>query len=99
MDLVSSIQEGGGRVYELTPQGVEELDRRQDEVEDIYLRFGGRLDWAEVFDFQGLARRVRRLMGAMGPGVHHGRLRQEDLAEIKGIIDEAMDCIEQILRR
>ena len=51
------------------------------------------------FDLRGLARRVRRLLRAMGPRVRHGRLIREDLAEIEGGMDEAMDRIAQILRR
>jgi DNA-binding PadR family transcriptional regulator len=99
MDLVTSVKEGGRKVFELTAEGGEELDRHQDEIEHVYMRFGGSLDWADVLDFPGLARRVRRIMGALGPRVHHGRLTHDDLAEIKRVMDEAMDRIEHILRR
>ena len=99
MDHVSSSKSGGRNVYRLTPQGREELDRHQDEVEEVYERFGGPPAWAELFDFHGMARRVRRLMRAMAPGVHHGRLNREDLQEVKAVIDQAMDRIEQILKK
>lgn len=86
--LVVGSDDGGRRVYEITPEGVEALTRRQHEVAAIEARTGVRLGGAD--DVDEALERFRSRVRAVAPRL--------DLATVDALLDEAALLIERLAR-
>ena len=95
---VRSREEERRRVYEITEEGLADLEAHGDDVEEAYDRLGdefGSGDWEEL---ASVFRRIPRLFRTVGRAFHRGRLDSDQLAEIRKAIDDAVDRIEQIAK-
>ena len=95
---VRSREEAGKRLYELTPEGLAELDAHRDEVEEAWDRLKGdrsRLDSSEIHD---LMRRVHHLMRSVGRALRGGRLGRSELKRVSEIIDEAVTRVGKVVK-
>jgi len=100
MGHARSTEEGGRKKFEITDEGREELEAHRDEVEEAYERLGRhRAPWEEGdVDFHALFRRLRRVMKRLGRSWRRGRLSGAEMTEIGGVVEDAVDRIEIILK-
>jgi DNA-binding PadR family transcriptional regulator len=89
--------QGNRKVYAITDEGREDLKKHALEVDEAYSRWGTGPEMGEGFDFHDIAMRFRRILHAVGTGIHRGRFGQADLAELKRVLDEALDKIESFV--
>jgi DNA-binding PadR family transcriptional regulator len=89
--------QGNRKVYAITDEGLEDLNQHTLEVDEAYSRWGAGGDWGTSFDFHDIAMRFRRILHAVGAGIHRGRFGQADLVELKKVLDDALDRIEKFV--
>jgi DNA-binding PadR family transcriptional regulator len=87
-DLIAGVDEGGRRVYQLTPAGSEALTRRSYELVEIEARTGVRVGGSG--DVEGALQRFAARVRAAAP-LH-------DLATVEDFLDAAAEEIEQLRR-
>ncbi len=86
------------KAYEITEEGLAELDEHKDDVEDAYERFGGTFDWDDMPDFHHLFKHVHKLLRALGSGCRRGSISHRKMKRIHQVIDDAIDQIDDIIR-
>jgi DNA-binding PadR family transcriptional regulator len=89
----------GRKVYAITDDGKRDLDEHRDEVADFYARSAGD-DWADhAEDVGDLMKRVARLFKAFRRMARHGRLTPSTLKKLRGVVDEALARMEELVGR
>src|SRR5271167_918163 len=87
----------GRKVYAITPEGRRDLEEHRDEVADFYARSDSD-DWADHAEEVGdLMKRVARLFKAFRRMARHGRLNQMTLKKLRGVLDEALVKMEELV--
>jgi len=98
MGSVSSREEGGRKLYELTDKGRQELEEHQEEVEDAYERICGPSPFFHEENFQAMGKQVSRMFRSMRRSFQRGRIESSKMGEICHVLEEAVDRIEEILK-
>jgi len=89
---------GGRKVYEITAVGRRQLSECGAELAEIYARFGAGTDQAMQEERELLEDHVGRIVRPLGRALRLGPLGAERLDAVLGVVDEAADRIESILR-
>ena len=98
IEHVRSREDDRRRVYEITEEGIADLNDHRDEVEEAYERLGDDFDPHDWDELDAIFRRMPRLFRAVGRALHRGRLGSEQAAEIRRIVDDAVERIEKAAR-
>ena len=97
LGYVSSTQQNGKKVYQITDEGRKFLEENRRSVEDIWGRVGGGWDPEIAAELHEMKRDVAGLAKLFGREMHAGRLNREKLRRIREVISGAAREIEEIL--
>ncbi len=87
-------EEGGRKVYAITPEGQRDLDEHRAAVDEFYDRFDEE-PWEAYAEYFGdLMRMVARLMKTLRKGARRGELTPETMRVVRQALEEALDKIE-----
>ena len=97
LGYVSSTQQDGKKVYEITDEGRKFLEENKRSVEDIWGRVGGGWDPEIAAELHEMRHDLAGLGRLFGREMHAGRLNREKLRRIREVIAGAAREIEEIL--
>ena len=99
MGFTKVIEQEGRKCYEITPEGISELEENREIVEDAYERLAVSENWFEEFDFQSMAKNFRSMGRAFRSGLRKGNIGSKEIKEIKKTIEEALAQIHKIVQK
>jgi len=94
---VRSREEDGKRLYQLNPEGEQELAAHRQEVDDAYDRLKGDNDWLDTAELHDLMGRVHRLLRLVGKAFRRGRMGGAQLRRVAQTVEEAISKIEAMV--
>jgi DNA-binding PadR family transcriptional regulator len=97
LGYVSSSQQNGKKVYQITDEGRKFLEENRRSVEDIWGRVGGGWDPEVAAELHEMRHDLAGLGKLFGREMHAGRLNREKLRRIREVISRAGREIEEIL--
>jgi DNA-binding PadR family transcriptional regulator len=97
LGYVSSTQQNGKKVYQITDEGRKFLEENRRSVEDIWGRVGGGWDPEVAAELHEMRHDLAGLGKLFGREMHAGRLNREKLRRIREVISGAAREIEEIL--
>ena len=97
LGYVSSTQQNGKKVYQITDEGRKFLEENRRSVEDIWGRVGGGWDPEIAAELHEMKHDVAGLAKLFGREMHAGRLNREKMRRIREVISGAAREIEEIL--
>ena len=98
MGYVDATQRDGKKVYAITDEGRKFLDENQRSIKDIWGKFGGSWDPEVAAELHEIRHDLMDLGKLFGQNMREGKVDQEKLARIRGVISTAAKQIEDILR-
>jgi DNA-binding PadR family transcriptional regulator len=96
MGLARVSDRDGRKVYEITDEGRQELERHRDEVAEFYERSDVGVNFEEV---AALMKTVAGLLRSLRRAAQRGRLSPSIVGEISTIVEDAVKKIEAALER
>ncbi len=97
LGYVTSTQQDGKKVYEITASGREFLEENQSSVRNIWGRVGGGWDPEMGREIHEIRHEVMGLGKQFGREMHEGRLDQEKLRRVHEVISRSVREIEEIM--
>jgi len=97
LGYVSSTQQDGKKVYQITDEGRKFLEENQRSVEDIWGRVGGGWDPEIAAELHEMRHDLAGLGRLFGREMHAERLNREKLRRIREVIADAARKIKEIL--
>jgi DNA-binding PadR family transcriptional regulator len=87
----------GRKVYRITADGKKDLAEHRDEVRDFY-EHAGEGSWEDFADdLRDLTGKVGRMFKTIGRAARRGRLTPTMMRKLRGILDETLTRIEEIV--
>jgi len=97
LGYVTATQQNGKKVYEITDEGQKFLEENRRSVDNIWGRVGGGWDPEFAHELHEIKHELMGLGRLFGHEMHEGRLNQDKLHRIRGVIAGAARDIENIL--
>ncbi len=96
MRLARTVAQEDRKVYEITKDGLRELEQHNDDVADFYESQASPWE-TQAEDVVQVMKRVGQLMKAFKRGAHHGRLGRAKMRKVLGILDDALNKLHALL--
>jgi DNA-binding PadR family transcriptional regulator len=96
--LLTSREEDGKKIYEITDDGTAYLEEHGDIVDKIFDRVGAFANGFFGKDTRGLTSSFSRLAQSCFEGTFSGRLDEEAIRTITEILDRAREEVEEVMR-
>jgi DNA-binding PadR family transcriptional regulator len=98
LELISSSREGKKRIYELTEEGVRELEKQRPLLDDIYEDMGQGQSIEENEFFEDIHDQIMNMSKAITRSFQRGRLDSSKTDKIRKIIHDTLMRVEDILK-
>ena len=96
--FVRAYEENGTKLFCITDEGRQELEKNRKEVEDAYARLCGHMPVLRGEDFKAIGKQVDRILKSLKKAFQRGQMAPDKVGTICASLEEAAGRIEKILK-